>query len=164
MAIDAAQVIVGKPGRVLAARWWQWGCPESGRSPISDKTGALAGQNQPDDVWFLAGTFGGSAERHCTVPAGRPLFFPVFNTKRAVGLFGKPARITPAMAEAELDGTTLELHEFTSGRFKLGGKKHIAWGLWCVVEPLSLGGHVVSFRSKLPQGFWVDVTYQLVVA
>lgn len=165
MAIDAVQAIVKASGQTLAARWWQWAASApADQSPVMDSTGAFAGLNQPGDVWFLAGTYGGRAERHCTIPAGQPLFFPVFNTQRAVGLFGKPMRIIPETAEATLDGTRLEVHEFTSGRFKLAGKTRIAWGLWCVVEPPSPGNHVVTFRSKIPEGFWVEVTYQLVVA
>jgi hypothetical protein len=163
--MDAAEAIVKSPGGELAARWWQWARPiPADQNPVRDPTGAFAGLNQPQDVWFLAGTFGGRAERQCTVPSDRPLFFPVFNTQRAVGLFGgSPLRITPAKAEATLDGTPLELHEFTSRRFKLAGRTRIAWGLWCVLEPLSPGAHVVAFEARLPEGFWVDVTYQLVV-
>ncbi len=35
---------------------------ESSRNPIGDRTGDYAGLNQPDDVWFLAGTFGRRAQ------------------------------------------------------------------------------------------------------
>src|SRR5690349_20598448 len=64
----------------LAARWVRWVAGVGPmNNPVADRTGAHAAIDQPDDVWFLAGTFGGGVERRCTVPAGRPLFFPAFN-------------------------------------------------------------------------------------
>lgn len=165
MATDAAEAIVHTSGPELLARWWQWARPiPADRNPVRDPTGAFAGLNQPRDVWFLAGTPGGRAERQCTIPSDRPLFFPVFATQRAVGLFGgQPLRTVPDKAEASLDGTPLEMHEFTSNRFKLAGKTRVSWGLWCVVEPLSPGAHILAFEARLHDGFWTDVTYQLVV-
>lgn len=64
----------------LPARWWDW--EESSpvdANPIDDPTGAACAQNQPSDVWFLAGTHGGNAHRTCTVPSGPKIFFPVLN-------------------------------------------------------------------------------------
>jgi hypothetical protein len=163
--VDAAEAIVKSPSRDLVARWWLWARPiPADRNPVGDPTGAFAGLNQPRDVWFLAGTSGGRAERQCTIPSDRPLFFPVFSTQRAVGLFGgHPLRTIPDKAGATLDGTPLEMHEFTSGRFKLAGRTRVSWGLWCVLEPLSPGAHVLAFEARLSDGFRVDVTYQLVV-
>src|SRR3954467_5116502 len=64
----------------LAARWVRWVAGIGPmHNPIGDTTGADAGLNQPDDVWFLAGTFGDDVERRCNVPTDRPLFLPVFN-------------------------------------------------------------------------------------
>lgn len=64
-----------------AADWWQWalGIPAAA-NPIVDATGANCGQRQVSDVWFLAGVFGaGTVERHCHIPAGKSLFFPLAN-------------------------------------------------------------------------------------
>ncbi len=65
----------------LSARWWQWllSLPKA-VNPNLDTTGADCGQGQVDDVWFLAGTFGGTVTRSCTIPAGKPIFFPLINT------------------------------------------------------------------------------------
>ncbi len=65
----------------LSARWWQWllSIPAA-VNPNLDTTGANCGQGQYDDVWFLAGTFGGSVERSCSIPVGKPIFFPLINT------------------------------------------------------------------------------------
>lgn len=64
-----------------SARWWQWllSIPAA-VNPNFDTTGDNAGIGQFDDVWFLAGAFGGTFERKVTVPAGKPLFFPIINT------------------------------------------------------------------------------------
>jgi hypothetical protein len=48
-------------------------------NPNLDATGDNCSQGQVDDVWFLAGNFGGEVERDCTIPAGKPVFFPVVN-------------------------------------------------------------------------------------
>jgi hypothetical protein len=48
----------------LAARWLQWvRSIKPNRSPVSDTTGLFAAEAQPQDVWFLAGTFGGAVKR-----------------------------------------------------------------------------------------------------
>ena len=64
----------------LTRRWLQWAValPHS-QSPISDETGERCALGQDDDVWMLAGTFGGPATRSCDVPAHTPLFFPLMN-------------------------------------------------------------------------------------
>lgn len=65
----------------LSARWWQWllSIPAS-VNPNLDTTGANCTQGQYDDVWFLAGAFGGTVTRSCTIPANKPVFFPLINT------------------------------------------------------------------------------------
>jgi hypothetical protein len=63
-----------------SAQWWQWAfglAPDV--NPVLDPTGDLVGSGQSGPVWFLAGTFGGPAERDATIPAGKALFFPIVN-------------------------------------------------------------------------------------
>ncbi len=64
-----------------SARWWQWifSIPKA-VNPNLDTTGVNAGQGQVDDVWFLAGAFGGTYVREITIPAGKPIFFPIINS------------------------------------------------------------------------------------
>ena len=65
-----------------SAAWWQWSLSiPADRNPLVDETGADAAQGQSGHVWFLAGIFGagGSVERTATIPAGKALFFPIFN-------------------------------------------------------------------------------------
>ena len=69
----------------LSAVWWQWiySFPASTNPNLA--TGAVdcsLGQSSHSgsaSVWFLAGTFGGSTTRSCTVPRGISLFFPLLN-------------------------------------------------------------------------------------
>ena len=74
----------GKTYGEWSARWWQFvlAIPSSS-NPLLDETGqhCARGQLAPGNkqVWFLAGTFGGSAERSCNVPKGKALFFPLIN-------------------------------------------------------------------------------------
>jgi hypothetical protein len=62
------------------AEWWKWVYENPGpQHPLADTTGADCAVNQPTGMFFLAGTSGGVVTRTCTVPAGKPLFFPLIN-------------------------------------------------------------------------------------
>lgn len=74
----------------LTAQWWQWILeqPMTG-NPIMDETGDDAANGQPrEDVFFLAGLFGGTVTRAFTVPADTALFLPLLNN---VAFAPKPA-------------------------------------------------------------------------
>ena len=77
---DQGSVVRGKTLGEWAAAWTQWALAiPPAQNPIIDPTGASAGVNQPKDVFFLAGTFGGDATRDVTIPTGTPVYFPVIN-------------------------------------------------------------------------------------
>jgi hypothetical protein len=74
-----------------SARWWQWvlSIPKA-TNPNLDKSGASCKQGQKDPglpVFFLAGTFGSTFIRSCTVPAGKALFFPILNAIFGAAVF-----------------------------------------------------------------------------
>jgi hypothetical protein len=70
----------GKSYSEWAAAWWQWALSfPTAVNPLLDTTGQFAGLGQSGPVFFLAGDFGGSVERTCTVPAGKALLFPLLN-------------------------------------------------------------------------------------
>ena len=58
------------------SNWLQLEPPDT--SPAFDVDGTFCDLNQQGKVWFLAGTFGGFADRSCEVPAGKGVFFPIF--------------------------------------------------------------------------------------
>ena len=66
---------------VLAAEWWNWALQfPVATNPLLDSTGASGHLDQSGSIWFLAGTFGGSATRTLTVPKNTSLFFPIINS------------------------------------------------------------------------------------
>jgi len=71
-------VVAGKNLAQWGAAWWEWALsiPKS-TNPMLE---GACDQNQPNEVFFLAGnSTGGQSIRSCTVPAGKPLFFPIVN-------------------------------------------------------------------------------------
>src|SRR5512134_2842630 len=66
--------------------WWQWALsfPTIVNPVVVDgSVDCTAGQS--GKVWFLAGNFGGTSERTCTVKSGKALFLPLLN-----GIFWTP--------------------------------------------------------------------------
>jgi hypothetical protein len=64
-----------------AAEWWNWALSTPAEvNPLLDESGTCGHIGQQGQVWFLAGTFGGSVERHLEIPSGTALFFPILNT------------------------------------------------------------------------------------
>lgn len=83
-----------------SARWWEWSftAPVSSH-PLLDLTGEDCAVGQTYDVWMLGGSFGEDATRTCTIPKGKPVFFPIMNTH--ADNCGSPP-------EEVVDGPTLE--------------------------------------------------------
>ncbi|WP_166027649.1 hypothetical protein [Streptomyces chilikensis] len=149
-------------GGHLAGRWWKWAlsAPDD-RSPVRDTTGEHAAWNQPADVWFLAGTYGGRVERRCAMPAGRPVFFPVLNVQHTWEYSQDHLTMRFERADASLNGVRLALREFRGG-FRLDGERRLAWGVWGGLEPLAPGHYVLEIKGKAGD-FLVDTTYHLTV-
>ncbi|MGW1885004.1 hypothetical protein [Streptomyces sp. NPDC001970] len=151
-------------GGVLAARWWQWAlsAPDD-MSPVADETGEHAAWQQPEDLWFLSGTYGGRVVRRCEVPSDRPLFFPVLNIQHTKHYSRKPLTLSVEEAKAFLNGVPLSLREFTAPLFRVGLRMHLAWGIWAGIAPLAPGQYVLEIKGSTTGGFWVDTTYHLTV-
>ncbi len=66
--------------------WWQWALSfPTAVNPIVQDGAVDCSAGQSGKVWYLAGTFGSSAERTCSVMQGKALFFPLLN-----GIFWTP--------------------------------------------------------------------------
>ena len=63
-----------------AQQWIEWISEQPWQAgPLFDQDGSRCGFEQHGGTWFLAGTTGSTAERSCTIPAGKHLFFPLVN-------------------------------------------------------------------------------------
>ncbi len=160
----------------LAARWVQWGASSKlDCNPIADQTGIYANAVQPDDVWFLAGCFGGSVERKCVIPANRKLFFPILNIWMTKGY--ESPDMSKVYGYLKLNGQNIELESiYTQKPFTVQGVwgnpvtdsvfgyDYVVGGLWKLLEPLPVGEHELYFRAGNGYGFDLEVTYYLTVA
>jgi hypothetical protein len=175
-------VVHGKTYGEWSAAWWQWALlPPASRNPVVDATGEFADVGQSGPVWFLAGTFGGTAERTCTIPAGKCLFFPIIDS---ICWLTEPSD-TEAMArrvnadninhvtdlELSIDAEEIEglrSFRFTSPEFQLrfdpldpvwpappGPYRAFSEGYFVMLEPLTPGTHTIEFRGKwvVPEAF-----------
>ncbi|MEU5939306.1 hypothetical protein ABZ807_08950 [Micromonospora sp. NPDC047548] len=162
----------------LVARWVRWLAAHGPMTdPIHDTTGEDAGHHQPDDVWFLAGTYGGTVRRRCVIPAGRPLFFPAFNIWQVGSAPGEVPVVGGATGHAKLDDERVALDTIgTPTPFEVRGAVRNAvtgrsrpypvtcWGLWASVPPLAPGEHELTFGGTDGGEFSVRAKYLLVVS
>ncbi len=157
----------------LQGEWWTWAAAEAvGSNPVEDEDGSFCGVNQPDKVWFLAGTFGGHANRSCSVPGGVPVAFPLVNmvgTDDVCEDF-----MASAAGTARLDGKTVEPERLSGVGIEFmaapdnpvtaesGYFTATACGLWVQLPPPEPGTHHLEIRGSA-EGFSVSVDYELEV-
>ncbi|MFC4057003.1 signal protein [Planomonospora corallina] len=161
------------PVEEVQGRWWTWASSEPEKTnPVADPTGRFCDRNQPDDVWFLAGTFGGTVTRTCAVPAGRPIVVPLVN------LVGDRVSCASFMASAEgsavLDGNAVTPERLESDGVSVtgvegnpltgtsGSQDYHACGLWVRLPPLAPGEHTLVLRGA-SEDFTTGVDYTLAV-
>jgi len=160
----------------LAARWVQWvAAARVHKNPVADETGEDAADNQPTDLFFLAGSYGERVVRRCVVPAGRELFMPLFNVflRNPDGPPPAPDREHGSIA---VDGAPLEPDWIaTPVPFMVSGTRlngvtgrtkavpMTTYGLWKLLAPLAPGEHEVHATGGDGYGSAVDVRYQLLV-
>jgi hypothetical protein len=158
-------------------KYWQWilSIPKN-NNPANDNTGKNCALGQSGPVWFLAGTFGGSNSRTCTIPSGKAILFTILNGEctyadtpsaktdsdlRACALATDAGINTLA---ATIDGKNLQQldkYRITSSPFnvtlvdnnilgaKAGPTRGVSDGWWFLVQPLSLGMHEIHFIGSL---------------
>ncbi|MEU4008779.1 signal protein [Streptomyces pseudogriseolus] len=157
----------------LQGRWWTWASSEpEPTNPVADQDGSACGRNQPQDVWFLAGTFGTQVERACSIPDGVPLAFPLVNT------IGSSADCAAFMKTAEgsavLDGDKVDADAHQAETIEIrsapgnpvtgtdGAYSATGCGLWVQLPALEAGEHTLKIRGRA-DGFSVGVDYTLTV-
>jgi len=88
--------------------WWKWALSiPADRNPVTDTTGDFCAEGQSGKVWFLAGTFGTSETRSCTIPAGKALFFPIINGESSkIQGYGDTEEVLREDATATADAIT----------------------------------------------------------
>ncbi|TXH67947.1 MAG: hypothetical protein E6Q83_15160 [Thiothrix sp.] len=79
--------------------WWSWAfnIPKA-TNPLLSNGAIDCSIGQSGKVWFLAGNFGETSKRSCTIPQGKALFFPIYNS-----VWWTPAPGTDAGCKNELD-------------------------------------------------------------
>jgi hypothetical protein len=170
-------VVQGKTYAEWSAVWWQWvsSIPIED-NPMPDPTGAKAGVGQVWPVWFLLGTTGGAVERTCTVPVGKPIFFPILTNSSAIPEDGTTEAQLRAVCkdsldhatemDASVDGVALQglgHYRVASPLFQCtepgaphgiwtgyeGTYESVAEGYYIILEPLAPGAHTVHFHGKM---------------
>ncbi|MGW4891803.1 signal protein [Kitasatospora sp. NPDC004240] len=157
----------------LQSRWWSWAASiEEARHPVSDPDGRFCAEGQKDGVWLLAGTFGGTVTRNCTLPSDAQVAFPVVN-RLGTGEECK-AFMDGAEGSAVVDGKTLTLEKFWATPVVVSTEpgnpisdeeesfRTSSCGLWVRVGTLAPGRHEIVFRGS-SGGFSVGVDYWLTV-
>jgi hypothetical protein len=174
----------GLPYAEWTAKWWQWvlETPED-TNPLLDNTGEYCNvnQNEASPVFFLAGTTGGAVERTCSVPAGKAILFPAWNsecnpieypalkTKEEFIACTKEGQDQITDLQADIDGVgipNLKNYNIQSPFFKvklpeknlLGvpagtETEAVSDGYWVFIGPLDDGEHTIHFK-----GVQVDYT------
>ncbi|MEV0564881.1 hypothetical protein [Dactylosporangium sp. NPDC050588] len=160
--------------RSIQARWWEWAATEPvDTNPVADRAGTHCARNQPGDVWFLAGTFGGQVQRRCAVPLGVRLVAPAINLVSGDEddcrsfMAGVTGSIQFDGAEVPLERIEREAITFMAGPGNpvtdtSGKTRGDACGLWARIDPPAAGEHKVRVHGKSGT-FEVNAHYTLVV-
>jgi hypothetical protein len=166
----------GKSYGEWSATWWQWAVSTpTDTNPLKDNTGLNCAQGQSGPIWFLAGTFGGAAERTCIIPEGKAIMFPVYDgecsfveypqykSESELSSCAKDQINKVTNLAASIDGTSiqnLKAYRVQSPMFDLvlpsknvfglssGPTKSVADGFWIILQPLSSGKHEINFSGS----------------
>lgn len=166
----------GKSWEKWVELWWQW-CYSFSEidSPVTDVTGEFSKKGQIYyPVWFLAGTFGGKAERSCSLSKQAAIFFPILNniisyytdpqlkTQSDLDGYAKADLDHANLISARLDGYEIpniysyrvHSHLFTVNVPKKNDKdlrvktEAISEGYWLFLKPLIPGKHKLQFIGE----------------
>jgi hypothetical protein len=162
-----------------SAKWWQWALGQPvATNPLLDTTGAQCTVGQSGPVWFLAGTFGDTVTRTCTILAGKAIFIPVANvfwsaegTASQMRRNSRESMDSATNLQAEVDGIAVEhlqRYRVKSPTFTLtlpednvfGGPSAgvpagqysptAADGIYLMLAPLPPGAHTIHVHAQFP--------------
>lgn len=181
LVYETRSIPFGVPYRRWTALWWNWlhSFPKES-NPASDSNGELCelSQNHPN-VWFLAGTLGGSATRSCKIPIGRAILFPIITSafSYAVDPYLKSEEELIKTTTHDIDTVdelSLSLNDIVFDDFKkfrvrtepfndvINGisTKAVSDGYWMFLKPLKAGKFKIHFSGQ-NRDFFNEVTYYL---
>ena len=185
----AGSSVAGQSLAEWTADWWRWAFETpTGQNPLADTTGANAGVNQPKNVFFLAGNFGGTTVRTVTIPTGTRVFFPVLNyvafeegtveemRAAAAASVADPREMHATVDGAPVGGDILSHREISPvfdielpadniiGLPPRVYEPAVSDGYWLMLSPLKPGEHTINFGGTGNDGsFTLDVTYDVEV-
>ncbi len=171
--------------KVVSVQWWKWllSIPESSNPIIDDHP---CNVKQKGSFFYLVGTFGGAAERNCTIPKDKAIFFPIvnviatldptpeFNTinklKKQAALYIDQATDLKASVDG-VDIKNIQSLRAQSPPFQVkddltpdGVLTGVSDGYWVPLKPLSVGEHLIHFAAKVPAfNFETEVTYHVTI-
>lgn len=130
-----------------SAAWWQWAFSiPAAENPLEAQGAIDCAVHQSGAVWFLAGaTAGVTAERSCSVPEGKNLFFPVLNLV-FVNLPGET--FTVEEKRDQLDRILNDTDPGPFADFGLPGTR--TCGLFATIDGLSVTRFVSQARTQSP--------------
>jgi hypothetical protein len=176
-------------------RWWQWCLSQPNSSnPVNarKRTDRNAANNQIwPDVWFLAGTTGGYAERECAIPRGKAILCPIINFEvstaeepnlrsdeelvlRARGEIDKIEKLNVTVDDkilpdlknfrVETGPFDITLPEDNIWGVKAGPTRAAADGYWLFLKPLAHEPHEIHFNGSCLAGtINIETKYYLCV-
>jgi hypothetical protein len=183
----------GRSWEDWTSSWWKWffSTPKENH-PAYDETGLKSEVNLLDpNVWFLAGTTEGRAERTITIPAWKAVLLPVINvgtsysenpslrTEGEMMSFVNAHMKDIAKKEAIIDGDKVDIsdrHRVRSCPFEFsfpsdniygvreGQTTGVGDGYWLFIKPLTRGTHYISTSGACMSGkIRIDVNIKLIV-
>ena len=164
-----------------SVKWWKWlqEIP-SPQNPAADKTGQNChiGQNNTN-VWFITGVLAGEADRQCTIPSGKAIYFghgvecstaefPQYKTYEDLLVCAKDGLkglVDPDRFVAKINGISifnLTKYEVISPPFEVNLPKNNIWGVeggktleaadtyFLFLKPLQPGNYVLEISTASP--------------
>jgi hypothetical protein len=168
-------VQITEPTPELTAEWWQWilSFPID-ENPGTDTTGEDCSKGDFGDTFFLAGTFGGKAERECTITEGQDILIPIVTTacatiegESAESLLAQCADFTAQTKNLKLIIDRKQVRNLEDNRVTVESLftvvlpennvygldagtsiDAVADGYWVLIEGLSAGQHDITVVGK----------------